>query len=71
MPMGIQHRLEQLREEYAKGQQVLADLQRQQTDVQETLIRISGAIQVLEELIADEKPESEDQTTPAKNESDR
>jgi len=68
--MGIQHRLEQLREEYAKGQQVLADLQRQQTDVQETLIRISGAIQVLEELIADEKPESEDQTTPAKNESD-
>ena len=52
MESQLQQRLEQLREEYTKGQQMLADLQQQQAELQETLIRISGAIQVLEELIA-------------------
>lgn len=43
-------RLEQLREEFARGQQMLADLDREREEVRERLLRISGAIQVLEEL---------------------
>lgn len=43
-------RLVQLREEFDKGQQLLTTLQNQQAELREKLLRISGAIQVLEEL---------------------
>jgi hypothetical protein len=43
-------RLQELREEFAKGQEVQKDLQRQMTQLTESMLRISGAIQVLEEL---------------------
>ena len=46
----IQARLEELRAEYAKGEQTLADLERQVASVRATMLRISGAIQVLAEL---------------------
>jgi prefoldin subunit 5 len=48
----LQQRLETLRAEYEKGQHQLEALERQRQDVRDTLLRISGAIQVLEELQA-------------------
>ncbi len=45
-------RLEQLREEFRKGQQELASVERKRELIRDTLLRISGAIQVLEELQA-------------------
>jgi chaperonin cofactor prefoldin len=46
----VNSRLQELREEFAKGQEVQKDLQRQMTQLTESMLRISGAIQVLEEL---------------------
>ncbi len=46
----IDQRLATLRAEYEKGQQQLELLDRQRQDVRDTLLRIAGAIQVLEEL---------------------
>jgi hypothetical protein len=46
-------RLETLRQEYQAGQTMLADLEAKQLDLRQTLLRIAGAIQVLEELLAD------------------
>lgn len=48
----LEQRLTQLRAEFAAGQQRLTDLERQQASLQQTLLRISGAIQVLEEELA-------------------
>ena len=46
----IQSRLAELRAEYAKGEETLAGLDQQAASVRATMLRISGAIQVLEEL---------------------
>jgi hypothetical protein len=46
-------RLETLRQEYQTGQTMLADLEAKQLDLRQTLLRIAGAMQVLEELLAD------------------
>ena len=52
----INKRLEELRSEYDKGQKALMDLQARQLSLRESLLRIAGAIQVLEELLKkDEK----------------
>ncbi|NEQ10529.1 MAG: hypothetical protein F6K37_32805 [Moorea sp. SIO4E2] len=45
----LQKRLTQLKAEFESGQKVLADLEVKQANVRETLLRIQGAIQVLEE----------------------
>ena len=49
-------RLNQLRDEYAEGQRVMGELQDKQTGLQQTLLSISGAIQVLEELLREDAP---------------
>jgi chromosome segregation ATPase len=45
----LQRRVEELKKEFNTGRARLAELEQQQTTVQQTLLRISGAIQVLEE----------------------
>jgi uncharacterized coiled-coil protein SlyX len=50
------NRLNQLRDEYAEGQRVMTELRDKQTGLEQTLLRISGAIQVLEELLRDVAP---------------
>ena len=47
----IKNRIESLRVEYRTGQEVLAELEARQAGLKITLTRISGAIQVLEELL--------------------
>ena len=47
----LEKRVIALKEEFASGQKQLADLQNQERALSETLLRISGAIQVLEEEI--------------------
>lgn len=61
----LQQRLQQLKAEFESGQKVLADLEIKQTSLRETLLRISGAIQVLEEEL--KKAESNTITTPPEN----
>ena len=52
----MQARLELLRQELAKGQVELQKVESQRKYLQETLLRISGAIQVLEELLTEGQP---------------
>ena len=48
----LKQRLEQLKAEFESGQKMLADLEAKQTELRQSLLRISGAIQVLEEELA-------------------
>ena len=58
----LEQRLQELKAEYESGQQMLADLESRQVELRATLMRISGAIQVLEEELKKETqpPESKD-----------
>lgn len=53
----LQQRLQSLKTEYAAGQKMLADLETQQANLRDTLLRISGAIQVLEETLNETPPD--------------
>ncbi len=48
----IQARLADLKKQFEAGQAQMQELERQQAYLRETMLRISGAIQVLEELLA-------------------
>ena len=48
----LRQRLQALKAEYESGQKVMAELEAKQASVRDTLLRISGAIQVLEEELA-------------------
>ncbi len=52
----MEERLTQLREEFARGRRELEALEARVIEVRETLLRIAGAIQVLEELMAAKAP---------------
>jgi predicted nucleic acid-binding Zn-ribbon protein len=49
MKVQLEKRLNELRSEFESGQKTLAELEAKQTNLRNTLFRISGAIQVLEE----------------------
>lgn len=51
----IEERLQELRAEYDRGLRQMAQLDRQRQELQHTLLRITGAIQVLEELLVKER----------------
>jgi hypothetical protein len=48
----LERRVSELHEELAAGRRILADLQARQGEVQDTMLRVAGAIQVLEEELA-------------------
>jgi predicted nuclease with TOPRIM domain len=48
-------RLEELKREAETGQRALAEVEVRQANLRQTLLRISGAIQVLEEMLAEER----------------
>ena len=54
MKQQLEQRLKELKAEFESGQKVLADLEAQQANMRNTLRRISGAIQELEEELAKE-----------------
>ena len=51
-----ERRVSELKAELQKGQQVLAELEAREAELRQTLLRISGAIQVLDELLAGGTP---------------
>jgi hypothetical protein len=53
METRLRQRLEQLRAEYDKGRKTLEDLEAQAANVRATMLRISGAVQVLQEELGD------------------
>ncbi len=56
----LEQRLEELKTEFESGQKVLAELDAKQASVKNTLIRISGAIQVLEEILNSQHESNKD-----------
>jgi hypothetical protein len=52
----LQTRLEALRKEFETGQAELEKVERQRTYLRETMLRISGAARVLEELLVEGQP---------------
>jgi predicted nuclease with TOPRIM domain len=57
----LEQRLESLKAEFEAGQKMLADLEAQEASLRQTLLRISGAIQVLGEELAKANSESNGQ----------
>ena len=55
----LQRKLDELKKEFEVGQNRLRELETEQTYVRETMLRISGAIQVLQELIDGPKQEEQ------------
>ena len=49
MQTQLEQRLAELKAEYQAGQKMLAELEARQAELRQTMLRISGAIQVLEE----------------------
>jgi prefoldin subunit 5 len=60
----MQARLEALRKELETGQAEFETIERRQTYLRETMLRISGAIQVLEELLTEGQPGRRNGTGP-------
>ncbi|HRI68892.1 MAG TPA: hypothetical protein PK156_31900 [Polyangium sp.] len=50
----VEERLRELRSELESGRALLEEIETKKANLQSTLLRISGAIQVLEELLASE-----------------
>ena len=48
----LERRLTELRSEFEAGRRLEADLQARLTEVSQTVLRVSGAIQVLQELLS-------------------
>jgi hypothetical protein len=60
----IEARLADLRREFEAGQKLLRELEGKQMEVRDTMLRIGGAMQVLEELLAAE-PRASDPAGPS------
>ena len=61
----MQERLSQLRAKYEEGRRQMAALDRRRHDLRDTLLRIKGAIQILEELLANGSVKVEPSASPA------
>ena len=65
MQQQIETRLEVLKAEFEAGQAKLRELERQQAHLRETLLRISGAIQVLQEILQPAKRAEDLEASPS------
>jgi prefoldin subunit 5 len=63
----MEKRLEELRSELTKGRQRLELLDRERQEVRDTMLRISGAIRVLEELVTPNGPHAMEEERAAAN----
>lgn len=52
----LENRLDELKTELEKGQSMLADLKTREAKLRESMLRIQGAIQVLEEELSRDIP---------------
>jgi hypothetical protein len=52
----IEERLRELREELEVGRGMMAELDARRLNLNDSMLRIGGAVQVLEELLRDEQP---------------
>ena len=57
----LQERLKALESEFENGKKMLAELEAQEAAVRSSLLRISGAIQVLREFVPHEQPVTPEQ----------
>lgn len=55
MKTQLETRLTELKAEFDAGKTLMAELEKKRTDLEATMLRISGAIQVLEELLEKEE----------------
>jgi len=58
----LEQRLKALKAEFEDGQKMLTELEAKQASVRETLMRINGAIQVIEEELAKANGSSSEQS---------
>lgn len=70
MQKQLEERLKVLRDEYETGQKNLAEFETEASNLRNTMLRISGAIQVLEEELAkaNETPQAVSQSADSSNE---
>lgn len=61
----LQTRLEELKKEFETGQNRLRELEAEMAYVRETMLRISGAIQVLEQMLQESEQSAEAETRPS------
>ena len=59
----LEQRLKELKNEFQAGQKMFAELQTKEMNLRETLLRITGAIQVLEEELASDRQATENGAT--------
>lgn len=59
MRQQLEQRLNELKAEFEAGQKMLAELEAKKSELQATLLRISGAIQVIEEMLAQDAQNAE------------
>ncbi|HTL90174.1 MAG TPA: hypothetical protein VL134_12300 [Leptolyngbya sp.] len=73
MKKQLQQRLQTLQTEFETGQKMLAELEAKQANLRETLLRMSGAIQVLQECLqtADSPLENHEPEANENGQSDR
>ncbi len=62
----IEQRLGALQAEYEAGQKMLAELDAKRSQLTTTLLRIEGAMQVLREMLASERPATDSVAIDAK-----
>lgn len=55
----LEKRLSELKKEFEEGQKMLSELESRRENLRQSLLRISGAIQVLEEELAKEVQQPE------------
>lgn len=68
----LEERLRELEAEFERGERTLAELEAQAANTRQTLLRMSGAIQVLREELGEDQPQqngvgpaTEGESTPA------